>query len=150
MTEIADTARKNYERTIRTGQKIQEETGEWWARILSQTANTTDWQRNFARFTTMAGSVMPIAQRCLDGAMGVMEKSGRTSAELMKKAVDAAQTQTLAESHAKWMEFWASSMKAAQSNVEAVTQLSTSTLDCWMHFVRKSTEMTEMGSPKSA
>src|SRR5262249_31972270 len=98
-------ARKNYEQAIRTGQKFQEEAGQWWTRMLTQTATATDWQRNFSRFTALAGNAMPLAQRCLEGAMDVMEKSGKSSAELMRKAADAAQTPSLAESQAKWMEF---------------------------------------------
>ncbi len=150
LTEMADTARKNYEQAIRTGQKFQEEAGQWWARMLTQTATATDWQRNFSRLTTMAGGVMPIAQRCLEGAITVMEKSGRSSTEVMKKAIEAAQTSNLAEGQAKWAEFWTTSMKAAQSNVEAVTHLGTSTLDCWVDFIRKSTEFDEMASSRSA
>jgi hypothetical protein len=118
--------------------------------MLSETATTADWQRNLSRFTSLTGNVMPIAQRCLEGAMDVMEKSGRTSADLMKKAVDAAQTASPAECQAKWMDFWTSSMKAAQSNVEAVTQFSTKTIDSWIDFVRKNSEVTEVRVPKAA
>src|SRR5215831_15092550 len=129
---MADAARKNYEQAIRTGQKFQEEAGQWWTRMLTQTATTTDWQRNFTRFTAFAGNAMPLAQRCMEGAMEVMDKSGKSSAELFRKAADAAQTPNLADSQAKWMEFWASSVKAAQNNVEALTQLGTRTIDSWI------------------
>jgi len=150
LTEVADTARKNYEHAVRTGQRFQEEAGQWWTRMLSQTATAAEWQRNVTRFTAMAGQAMPLAQRCLEGAMDVMEKSGRTSAELMRKAVDAAQTPGLAECQAKWMEFWTSSMRATQSNVEAVTQLGTRAIDSWVDFVRKNSEAAEVRTPRTA
>jgi len=147
---MADKARRNYEQAMRTGQKFQEEAGQWWTRMLTQTATASDWQRNVSRFTNLAGTMMPIAQRCLEGAMDVMEKSGRTGADLVTKAVDAVQTASPAESQAKWMDFWTSSMKATQSNVEAVTQLSTKAIDSWIDFVRKNSEVTEFRVPKSA
>ena len=137
VTGMADAARKNYEHAIRTGKRFQEEAGEWWTRMLTQTATTTDWQRNFSRFTVMAGNAVPLAQRCLQSAMDVMEKNSRNGADLLRKAVDAAQAPGLAESQAKWLEFWTSSMKAAQSNVEAVTHLGTQTIDSWIDFVRE-------------
>jgi len=149
-TGMADSARKNYEHAIRTGQKLQEEAGQWWTRMLSQTATATDWQRNLSRFTLLAGNVMPVAQKCLEETMNVMEQSSRTSVDLVRKAVDAAQTPGLAECQAKWMDFWTSSMKAAQSNVEAVSELSTRTIDSWIQFVRKNSEVTELRVPRMA
>jgi hypothetical protein len=148
--EMADKARRNYEQAIRTGQRLQEEAGQWWTRLLSQTATATDWQRGFSKFTSLAGNAMPIAQRCLEGTMDVMEKSGRASADLMKRAVDAAQTASPAECQTKWMEFWTASMRATQSNVEAVTQLSTKTIDSWIDFVRKNSDAGEVHIPRAA
>jgi len=78
-----------------------------------------------------------------------MEKNGRTGAELMKKAVDAAQTPAIAESQAKWMDFWTSSMGAVRSNAEAVTQISTKAIDSWIDFIRENTEVTEIRVPKT-
>ena len=143
VTGMADTARKNYEHAIRTGKKFQEEAGEWWTRMLTQTTTATDWQKNFTRFTAIAGNAVPMAQRCLQGAMDVMEKSSRNGADLLRKAVDAAQTPSFAESQAKWLEFWTSSMKAAQNNVEAVTHLGTRTIDSWIDFVRETSNSGE-------
>ncbi len=150
LNDMADTARRNYEHAIRTGQKFQEEAGQWWNRVFTQAAPAMEWQKNFTRISAMAGNAMPLAQHCLEGAMDVMEKSGRNSAELMKQAVDAAQTSSLAESQAKWLEFWTASMKAAQSNVEAVAQLGTRAIDSWIDFVRKNSETPEARIPGAA
>jgi len=148
--EMTDAARKNYEEAIRAGQKFQEEAGAWWERILTQTSSATDWQRDLTHLAAMVGSVMPMAQRCVVGSMEVMKMSGSTSSELVRKAMDAAQTPSLAEGQAKWMEFWTSSLKAAQSNVEAVTQLGTSTIDCWIESVRKNADFTGIRAPRTA
>jgi len=150
MTGLAEAARRNYEEAIRAGQRLQEEAGQWWTRMLNQTAAAADWQGNLTRFNAVAGNVVPLAQKCLEGVMGVMEKSTRTSAELMEKALDATQTQSWAECQAKWMEFWTSSMKAAQSNVEAITQLNTRTMDSCINLVRKSSNVANSRVPEGA
>jgi hypothetical protein len=149
MTGMADTARKNYEQAIRTGQKFQEEAGQWWTRMLTQTAPVTNWQRNFGQFSAMASNALPLAQQCLEGAMNLLEKSGKNGAELMKKAVDAAQTPTPAESQAKWMEFWTSSMKATQDNIETVTQLNSRAIDSWVDFVQETCRAGEPHAQKA-
>jgi len=140
VTEMADTARKNYEQAFKTGQKLQEEAAQWWSRMAGQTATTADWQKQFANFTSMFSRVMPLAQKRIEEAMDLMEKNSRTGADLMRKAVDAAQTPGLTECQNKWMEFWTSSMKALQTNVEACNQLGSKALDSWMAFVRESND----------
>jgi len=143
LSGMADTARKNYEHAIRTGEKFQEEAGQWWTRLVTQTATTADWQRTVSKFAALAGTAMPVAQKCFEGTIDIMEKGGRSGVELMKKAVDASQTPGLAECQAKWMDFWTCSMKAAQSNIEAVTQLGTQTIDSWIDFVRENSKGAE-------
>jgi len=91
-----------------------------------------------------------MAQRRMEEVMTLMEKNSRTSAELVKKAVDAAQTPVVSESQAKWMEFWTSSLGAVRSNTEALTEISTKAIDSWIDFVRKNTEVSEVRVPKAA
>ena len=86
----------------------------------------------------------------MEEVISLMEKNSKTGAELMKKAVDAAQTPVIAESQAKWMDFWTSSMGAVRSNTEAVSEMSSKAIDSWIDFVRKNTEVTEVRVPKSA
>ncbi len=150
MSETADKARKNYEQTIRTGQRLQEEAGQWWTKMLSQTASTAEWQKQFSNLAMMAGSALPMAQRRLQDMMDWFEKNSRTHAELMRKAVEAAQTPVIAESQNKWMDFWTSSMKALQSNVESATEIGTRAIDSWIQIVRDNTEITEIRTPKPA
>jgi hypothetical protein len=149
MSEMADTAMKNYEQAIRTSLKLQEEAGRWWSSMLNQTAMAQDWQKRVSNVTGMANSLMPIAQKRMEEVMSLMEKNSRTGAELMKKAVDAAQTPAIAESQAKWMEFWTSSMGAVRSNAEAVTQISSKAIDSWIDFIRKNAEVAEVRVPKA-
>jgi hypothetical protein len=100
--------------------------------------------------TGVANSLLPLAQRRMEEVMSLMEKNGKAGAELMKKAVDAAQTPTVAESQAKWMEFWTSSMGAARSNAEAVSQISSKAIDCWIDLIQKSSELTETRAARAA
>src|SRR5512146_5684 len=150
LSDMADTAMKNYEQAIRTGLKVQEEAGKWWGSMFNQTAFAQDWQKRFSDMSGMANRLMPLAQKRMEEMMDLMEKNSRTGAELLKKAVDAAQAPAMAESQAKWMEFWTSSMGAMRSNAEAVTEISTKVIDSWIDFIRKNTEVAEMHVPKAA
>ncbi len=146
----ADTAMKNYEQAIRTGLRLQEEASKWWTSMFNQGNYTQDWQKRMTDLTGMANHLMPLAQKRMEDVMGLMEKNSRTSAELFKKAVDAAQTPVLSESQAKWMEVWTSSMGAVRSNTEAFSQISSKAIDSWIDFIRKNTEATEARVAKAA
>ncbi len=150
MADLADKTLKNYEQALRTGLKMQEEAGKWWTSMFNQNTLAQDWQKRFTHMTGMASSFMPLAQRRMEEVMTLVEKNNKTGAELMKKAVDAAQTPGVAESQAKWLEFWTSSMGAARANAEAVSEMSTKAIDSWIEFVRKNTEVTELRVPKAA
>ncbi len=150
MSEMTDTALKNYEQALRTGLKFQEEAGKWWSSMMNQTSFTQDWQKRLTNMTGMANTFMPMAQRRMEDVMTLMEKNNKTSAELMKKACEAAQTPVVAESQAKWIEFWTSSVGAVRSNAQAWSEISSKAIDSWIDFVRKSTEVTEVRVPKGA
>ena len=150
LSEMTDTTLKNYQQALHTGLKLQEEAGRWWSSMLHQTSFTQDWQKRLSSMTGMANHLVPLAQRRMEDVIDLMEKNSRTSAELMKQAVDAAQTPAGAESQAKWIEFWTSSLGAVRSNTEAVSEISSKAIDGWIDFVRKNTEVTEVRVPKAA
>ena len=150
MSDMAEAALKNYEQAIRTGLKFQEEAGRAWSSMLNQGNFAQDWQQRVSNVTGMANDLVPLAQKRLEDMVGLMEENSRTSAELLKKAVDAAQTPAVAESQAKWMELWADSLGAVRSNTESVTEISGKAIDSWINFVRRNSEVTEVRVPKTA
>src|SRR5512133_333476 len=116
VTDMAEKAMKNYEQALRTGLKFQEEAGKWWTSVFNQAGLTPDWHKRVNDWSGVASSLMPLAQRRMEEMLALMEKNSKTGSELVKKAVDAAQTPAMAESQAKWMDFWASSLGAVRSN----------------------------------
>lgn len=140
MSDMADTAMKNYEQAVRAGLKMQEEAGKWWTNMFNQGVGD-DWQK---RLGTMTSGFVPLAQKRMEEMMELMQKNGRTSAELMKKAMEAAQTPMGAESQAKWMDFWTSSMGAMRSSTEAMTQINNKAVEGWINYIRKNAEFPEM------
>src|SRR6266478_406294 len=92
VSEVTDKAMKNFEQALRTGVKLQEEAARCWTTVLNQTASAQDWQRQIANFTNLANGFLPATQKQMEGVLDLMENNTRAGVELMKKAVDAAQT----------------------------------------------------------
>lgn len=150
MSDIADKALKNYEQIVKTGLKLQEEASRCWTSLLNQGASLQDWQKPFTNMTAAANEILPQAQKRVQEVLDLVEKNTRTGTELLHKAADAAQTPVIAESQAKWLDFWTSSLGVARANTEALMQINTQAIDSWIEFVQKNTEVTQVRVPKTA
>lgn len=150
MSDMTDNAMKNYEQAVRAGLKIQEEAGRWWSNMLANPAINNDWQKRFTGMSALAQGFVPLAQKRMEDVVDLMEKNSRTTADLMKKAVEAAQAPAIADSQAKWLEFWTSSMGAVRTNTEAMTQIGSKAIDSWIDYVRKNSESFEPRPSRSA
>ncbi len=150
VADIASTALKNYEQAIRTGLKMQEEAGKWWSSLLNPATLNQEWQKQCGGVTGFANNLLPLAQKRLDDIMALMEKNNQSGAELLRKALEAARTPVNADSQAKWMDFWTSSMGAVRANAEAVGQFNVKTMDAWMDFIQKNAEATQARVTKAA
>ena len=144
-SELFDQALKNYEQTLKTGLKLQEESSRWWTTVLSQSTSAQDWQK---RVTTAANDVIAPAQKRLEEYLAHIEQNNRTNVELLKKATEAGQVASPAEAQAKCLDFMEASVAALQANVQSVTQMNSKMVDSWVAFVKKNS--VELGEVKAA
>jgi len=129
----ADTAQRTYEQASQTGQRIQEQAGAWWSRLM----NNSEWQKQVINFSEIATETVPLAQRNIEQMMKLMDKSCRSTVEVLKKAVEIMPAPRNGDMQSAWMQLWESSSRAAQSNSRAVMELGTTAIDSWTNFMRK-------------
>jgi len=141
--EAFEQAMKNYEQALKTGLQLQEESAKWWNNTLHQASTVEDLQKHIQ---TMAKDVIPTAQKRMKDYVKLIEQNSQTSLDLLKKAVDAAQTPPTADPTSKWVGFWEASLNAVRSNAQAVTDLNNQVVDAWLDFTRKATSQPEQKS----
>ena len=139
VSNMAEMLRKNCEQAMHTSVRLQEEAGRWWGSIFNATG-CSNFQEQFNSAGRTANGFLPLAQKRVGEWIELAEKHNRTSAELLRKAVDAAQTPSMAESQTKWTEFWTASIDAARANTEALSQIGAKAFDSWATFVRTNAE----------
>ncbi len=149
-SDIADKSLKNYEQLVRTGLKLQEEAARCWSSLLTQTASVQDFQKPISNLTAVANGILPEAQKRMQEMVSLVEANSRTGVELMKKAAEAVQTASIAESQSKWMDFWTTSLGAARHNTEALLQINSRAIDSWIDFAQQNTEVTQVRVPRKA
>jgi predicted transcriptional regulator len=140
MSDTAEMLRKNCEQALHTNLRLQEEAGRWWGSIVNA-AGCANFQEQLNSASRSANSLLPLAQKRVGELIELAEKNSRTSADLVRKAVEAAQTQSMAESQTKWTEFWTASIDAGRANTEALSQIGAKAFDSWAAFVRTNAEV---------
>ncbi len=150
LADMAEQAARNYEQALRAGLKLQQEAGQWWSGMFDQSASPDDWQKRFTNIASLANGLRPATQKRMEEVLDLMEKNNRTGTELFKKAADAAQTPSIAESQTKWLDLWTSSLGAARSNAEAALQINARAMESWIEFVQKSAELSQARAQKAA
>jgi translation initiation factor 2 alpha subunit (eIF-2alpha) len=133
-SDVFERALKNYEQTLRTGVKLQEEASQWWTNLLKQSASAPDWQKKVSAATN---EFITPAQKRMEEYLGLLEQNNKTNVDLLKKGLEAAQTAAPAEAQAKWVEFWENSLRSLQSNAQGVTQINSKMMESWLSFVKK-------------
>ena len=148
--DMAQQGVKNCEQAMRNGLKFQEEATKWWNNMAGHTGSAQDWQKRFSNATTVATNFTAAAQKRAEEFLDLAETNARAQVELTKKAADAMQAPTIAESQHKWIEFWTASLGVVRSSSESMAQISGRALDSWVDFVQKNGEMSQVRIPKAA
>lgn len=138
---LFEQAMDSYEQAFKTGLKLQEEAGRIWTSLLEQSGPTREWQKTLRN---MASEILPEAQKRMEEGLRLVEQNSRASLEMLKlfkKTVEAPQANPMAETQAKLLSFWETSLNSLRDSAQAVAQVNTQALESWMDLVRKSTEM---------
>jgi hypothetical protein len=143
--DLFEQAVKNYEQALKTGLKLQEESARMWTGLLSQNTAPQEWQR---RMKAVADELVPQTQKGLDEGVKLVEQTSRTSIDLLKKAVAAAQASSVQEGQAKFLGLWEASLNALRDSALAASQAGGRALDLWMEVVRKCTSAAPAAAPK--
>jgi len=142
VSEIFEQAMKNYEQTLRSGLKLQEETGKWLANLFYQTASPQDVHKQFT------SDVLPAAQKRFGECVELLEQNSRAGFDLLKKGIEAGQMTSVADTQTKCVELYEASVKTLRSNAQAVSDINAKAIDSYVEFVKKAT--VDVTAPKAA
>ncbi len=138
VSELYEQAMNNYEQALRTGLRLQEESGKWLTSMLDQATSPQDWQK---WVKSMSDRFIPETQKTMEENLRFMEQNSRTGVELMRKAMEAAQSTSLVEGQTKFLTFWGASLNAWRDKAQAATQANTKAIEMWVEFLRRNAEM---------
>ena len=136
-SELFEQAIGKFEEAVKTGLKLQEEASSAWTEILAGAGTPTEWQ---ARFEEVAKKSIPKAQENIDTALKTMESNYATSLDLLKKAMEAAQSTTVEEGQERTTALWERSMEAMRENAQTVMQANAKIAEAWTDMMTQNGE----------
>jgi len=139
--ELFEQAMKNYEEALQASLKLQQESARWWMDLLTQTGSLQEWQ---AKLNELSSNSVATAQKSMEENLKLIEQNSKTSLQLLKKAMDTANADTVPTAQVKLEELWEASLDALRSNAKAVSQANAKWVESCMHFVPKSKPTTGM------
>ena len=134
VTDMFEQAVDTFDAAMKAGVKAQEEATKWWSDLLGDAGSVQDWQRKAA---SVAGDVLPAAQKNAEEYLHVLEQNARNSMELLKKAFETGQSESVADLQAKTQKLWEASLATLRTNTQTVVQANAKALESLTDFARK-------------
>lgn len=149
MEQMSEQALKNWQKVIRSGLRLQEQSSQWWTKTVDSASLAQDIQKRFTRFSTVASELMPEVNKQVEDALDLMGKNSQIGNELFKKCLDAFQMPVMTENHTQWMKYWGTCLEAIQSNNEAMLKMSNRAMNTWVQVAQKNGDAADE-QPKAA
>ncbi len=137
VTELFEQAVDTFDAAVKAGVKLQEEAAKWWSDVLSEAGTAQDWQK---KMQAAMAEAIPTAQKNAEEGLKVLDQSTRSGLELMKRAFEAGQSESIAQAQAKAQELWEASLTAMRKNAQAVVQANARAMESWAAFARRNAD----------
>lgn len=133
-TEMFDQAMKNYEQTLRTGVKLQEDTAKWWTNFFHQATQTQELQRQMSSIVSQS---IPTAQRSMEESLKLIDQASKATLNLLKKTMNGSCTSAASDVQSDVQQLWQSSLNVIQSNLQSINESQTKAMESWTELMRK-------------
>lgn len=133
MSEMFNQAIETFDSALKIGVKIQEEATKWWTDMLQETDTLQEFRQ---RAQSMMMVALPTTQKSVDQYMKLLDTTYHSSMELINKAFQATQSDSLTDAQARIQEFWQATFTAMRTNAQAIVQVNTRAMEAWAEMAR--------------
>lgn len=133
MSELFDQAIETFDSALKTGVRIQEEATRWWTDMLRESDTLQELQH---RAQSMMMEALPTTQKNVDQYIKLLDKTYHTSIELLNKALQATQSESISDAQQRIQEFWEATFTALRTNAQAIVQVNSRTMEAWSEMAR--------------
>ena len=133
--ELFEQAVETFEAAFKTSIKIQEEVSDFLTDAMGQSSSPQVWRN---RAEAMTQEAFPVMRKNIDEAVHVMNLNAKTSLELLQKAFDLGQSDSIEATQTKTREMWEGWLQALRYNTQAMVQANARVMESWTNLAKKS------------
>jgi BMFP domain-containing protein YqiC len=133
MSELVEQAVGCFDAALKTGVKLQEDATKWWSDMLNEAGSIQEWQK---KLTSCMTDAIPTAQKNAEECLHMIDQNTRSSMDLLKKAFDACQSESIADAQGKMQELWSASLSALRQNAQTIVQTNARVMESWVAFCK--------------
>ena len=144
VTDLFEQAVDTFNGALKTGLKVQEEATKWWVDAMGDAGSVQKTQKKVQDMVTEA---IPVAQQNTEEYIKTLDRSCRTSLDLLKKAFEPGQCESIADVQTKTRELWEASLGALRTHSQAMVQLNSKVTESCNGLLRKTLSSCETKAP---
>jgi DNA anti-recombination protein RmuC len=133
-SELFSQAAETFSTTLQTGVKVQEEWADWWSKAAAKASSAQEWQK---QAQAMVEEAIPAAQKSSEEYLHAIDEGCKTTLELLHKAFETGQSESMADLRAKTQEIWEASLRAMRQNAETAARANAQALSSWANLANQ-------------
>lgn len=134
VSDLCRQAVETFDATLKAGVKLQEEAAKIVTDSIGGVPSPQEWRQ---RANAIVKDAVPTARKNAEEYLRVIDQNTRNSLDLLKKAFDAGQFESITEAQAKTQELWEASLNAVRASAEATVQANTKAVEAWVEFAKR-------------
>ena len=135
-TELFEQALKGFEAAVKANFKLQKETNDLWTKMLGESGFPTEWQE---KICSVANDTLPAMEKNAHEAIKLIEENGKSSLDLLKKAMETAQSASIEESKDKTHQLWEAYLETMRKNTKDFLDANSRAVKAWENLADKFT-----------
>jgi flagellar hook-basal body complex protein FliE len=128
INEVFHEAMRSYEKALKTGIELQEESVNLWKDLLTKLGSPEDFQAKLEKMTT---DVFPDARKRLEEFLETFNRTSNQTLELFQKSLQVYQATSITDAQRRIQDLMESSLTALRVNVQTALSMNAKVVNSW-------------------
>ncbi len=132
VNELFQKALENYEKALKSGIDLQEESVNLWKSLLTQLGSPEEFQ---AKLESMQSEAFPTARKRMEEFIELFNRSSNQTMELFEKSMKVYQAKSVTDAQRRLQDLMESSLETLRGNVQTALNTNAKIVSSWKDIV---------------
>ena len=140
VNELFQKALQNYEKALKSGIELQEESVNLWKNLLTQLGSPEEFQ---AKLESMQSEAFPAARKRMEEFLEIFNRSSNQTMELFEKSMSVYQAKSVTDAQRRLQDLMESSLETLRGNVQTALNTNAKIISSWKDMVDRFKSVTK-------